>query len=236
MLYLMLFAVIAFFLGLLHWLLNWSGHLKLQIGHDIWSGVIQATIGIAVAFAGALVALKIALSAESLARQGERREQFQEMRTFLTDTQSHFRVLGNEVRSLFHSCNLQQELLLHIEDFGLERLIRQPDYGYTAFDTGLEERMFNRVNYGYATIEEDVYKSRLASIAELGAKATEDFDENGEHSNWIVNEHAQHLSLRLKRETDFPQVSIDLCRLQLRKIAQQMQSTAEALGKNIDTI
>lgn len=236
LLYLGLFVLIASALCLAYWLLSRSAAVQVAVDKDVWSGVLQATIGIAVAFAGALVAIKIALSAESLAAQGERREQFQEMTRFLSDTQSQFGELGAAVRALLRACTLPSPLRTQLEDFGLERLIREPKQGFSSVDHGYDEHHFDRLSLGFRRLPETEYRIRAERIAKLGLTSQLVYDGEDQGEDDVVTDHAESLQRRLRNgesNEELTHASREAARQRLELIASHLLATAKAVEDTV---
>lgn len=195
--YVALFFVLLAGLGVAYAFLRSGAWTALgAMDQDTWSGVFQATVGVAVAFAGALVAIVLATSAERLSKTGillaeaeDRRSRIKECTELIDTTQQRYADLAIAMRSFLGEAALGPEVREALDMHTLDRLIRQPEPGFT--------RYLNPPSHRYPSLSAPAYRARVEAVARLGALAQgESFPGSG---NWEPDEPVRRRAAKLVR-------------------------------------
>lgn len=169
--YLGKFIGCALLFGAVYASLLWvSGRVGHPFQQDQVSSVIQATIGVAVAFAGAWVAIRLATNGERLARTGillakseHARIRVKECTDLIDTTQRQFMVFAGSIRAMIAESMLDLQMQSVRNVYALDRLVRQPTPGFS--------RYLNEPSYSYPNLDHSRYRKRMDLVGSLGVSS-----------------------------------------------------------------
>lgn len=142
------------------------------------------------------MAIVLATSAERLSKTGillaeaeDRRSRIKECTELIDTTQQRYADLAIAMRSLLGEAALGPEVREALDMHTLDRLIRQPEPGFT--------RYLNPPSHRYPSLSAPAYRARVEAVARLGALAQgESFPGSG---NWEPDEPVRRRAAKLVR-------------------------------------